>query len=320
MSFSTTQDTQSTSSGRKQASSGILQSGPRKKPSTVLISQDPLVHHGCHVGRAVHAFCNVQTLITNGLHAMSDDAPEDETLPAVECKEHAVFWELLQSVPGLEDQLMLSSEEEVIAMANLKGTNSTKADDTKGMKGLIIDWITPKGQSLIPHIHHNVKSGHGFNHICTGALLCPVVCCSHAFFMHVASRTHTKLTNGKIQVARDQWPMFFLLHSGLLILVFKHTFMLPSSVDQEPKVTHSGNACIQSMCWMMKASLAYVATQACFALTSAQVFSHTNLMTDSKHFYNSILELLNDSDEKGEVDQLMAWWNHQVFPLYSDIE
>ncbi|KAL4063134.1 hypothetical protein J3A83DRAFT_4362700 [Scleroderma citrinum] len=282
-----------------------------KKPSTVLstsniltlhllctrISQDPLVHHGCHVGRAVHAFCNVQTLITNGLHAMSDDAPEDETLPAVcsECKEHAVFWELLQSVPGLEDQLMLSSEEEVIAMANLKGTNSTKADDTKGMKGLIIDWITPKGQSLIPHIHHNVKSGHGFNHICTGALL-----------------THTKLTNGKIQVARDQWPMF--------LYVFKHTFMLPSSVDQEPKVTHSGNACIQSMCWMMKASLAYVATQACFALTSAQVFSHTNLMTDSKHFYNSILELLNDSDEKGEVDQLMAWWNHQVFPLYSDIE
>lgn len=49
--------------------------------------------------------------------------------------------------------------------------------------------------------------------------------------------------------------------------------------------------------------------QAHFALTSAQVFSHTDLTTDSKRFYNSILELLDDPDEKGEVNQLMMWWN-----------
>ena len=41
------------------------------------------------------------------------------------------------------------------------------------MKAAVIDWITPKGQSLNPHIPHNVKSGHGFNHEHTGALLCP---------------------------------------------------------------------------------------------------------------------------------------------------
>ena len=76
--------------------------------------------------------------------------------------------------------------------------------------------------------------------------------------------------------------------------------------------------------------------QARFALTSAQVFSHTDLTTDSKRFYNSILELLDDPDEKGEVNQLMMWWNwwdlfcnywsvanediSQIFPLYSDVE
>ena len=75
-----------------------------------------------------------------------------------------------------------------------------------------------------------------------------------------------------------------------------------------------------------KASLAYIATQvsrirkalfsnaltflkARFALTSAQVFSRTDLVTDSEHFYNSIMELLDDPEERGEVDQLMAWWN-----------
>ena len=54
-----------------------------------------------------------------------------------------------------------------------KGANGARANDTKGMKGLIIDWITPKGQSLTPHIPRNVKSGRGFNHDRTGALLCP---------------------------------------------------------------------------------------------------------------------------------------------------
>ena len=87
---------------------------------------------------------------------------------------------------------MSSSEEEVIAIADLvslmnrpiytlsadyeqiqKGANGARADDTKGMKSLIIDWITLKGQSLTPHIPRNVKSGRGFNHDHTGALLCP---------------------------------------------------------------------------------------------------------------------------------------------------
>lgn len=54
-----------------------------------------------------------------------------------------------------------------------KGANGARADDTKGMKSAIVDWITPKGQSLNPHIPRNVKAGRGFNHERTGALLCP---------------------------------------------------------------------------------------------------------------------------------------------------
>ena len=54
-----------------------------------------------------------------------------------------------------------------------KGASGARADDTKGMKGPIINWITPKGQLLTPHIPRNVKAGRGFNHDHTGALLCP---------------------------------------------------------------------------------------------------------------------------------------------------
>ncbi|KAF9232087.1 hypothetical protein BU15DRAFT_28044, partial [Melanogaster broomeanus] len=106
-------------------------------------------------------------------------------------------------VPGLERQLIDSSEEEVMAIADLiqKGADGARADDTKGTKGAIIDWITPKGQSLNPYIPHNVKSGPSFNHDHTGALLCP------AGLDWDNTETHTKLVNGQIQVARDQWPV-----------------------------------------------------------------------------------------------------------------
>ncbi|KAF9241132.1 hypothetical protein BU15DRAFT_32846, partial [Melanogaster broomeanus] len=142
-------------------------------------TQDPLVHHGRHFGRAVHAFCNVQTLITNGLGVMGEEEGEPEYPPtAVERAEFTVFRGLLRMIPGLEARLMESSEEEVVLIADLiqKGANGARAaDDTKDMKSTIVNWITPKGQSLNPHIPRNVKSGRGFNHERTGALLCPVL-------------------------------------------------------------------------------------------------------------------------------------------------
>ena len=49
---------------------------------------------------------------------------------------------------------------------------------------------------------------------------------------------------------------------------------------------------------------------------STQTFSRTDLATDSERFYNSVLELLEDPDEKDEVDQLMGWWNRYVVNMY----
>ncbi|KAL4068988.1 hypothetical protein J3A83DRAFT_4359096 [Scleroderma citrinum] len=98
-------------------------------------------------------------------------------------------------------------------------------------------------------------------------------------------------------------------------LAFKHIFTSLSSVDQEPKATHSGNAQIHGMHSMTKASIVYVTTQTCFALTSAQIFSWTDLMTDSE----CIVELLDDPDEKEELGNLINQFR-QIFPLYADPE
>ena len=39
---------------------------------------DPLVHHGRHFGRTVHALCNISALLTNGLLRLGEQAGEPE--------------------------------------------------------------------------------------------------------------------------------------------------------------------------------------------------------------------------------------------------
>ena len=55
-----------------------------------------------------------------------------------------------------------------------KGATGARGDDTKTLKGNVLEWITPKGQSLIPPLYRNQKVDRGFHHERTGALLCPV--------------------------------------------------------------------------------------------------------------------------------------------------
>jgi len=304
-----------------------LELGPRKKPCLT----DPLVHHGRHFGRTVHALCNIHTLLTNGILRLVElaDRPE-ESFTAEERREHRVFLSLLQSVPGLEERLMNGSEEDFTHVGELlrKGASGARGDDTKSLKGAVLDWITPKGQALIPPLSRNVKSDRGFNHERTGALLCP------AGLDWSNQETKDKLRSGELAVSGDQWPIFLyagytydaedpwngLLRSSLLVCAFKHVFTSPSSVDKEPKATRSGNARLHGMTRVTSGSIAYIATQVRFSLSSSPVFSRTDTVTDSEKFYTTLLELLDDPAEKQEVDALFVWWNRQVFPTYSSAQ
>ena len=112
----------------------------------------------------------------------------------------------------------------------------------------------------------------------------------------------------------------------MLSKAYKHIFTSPSSVDKVAKATRSGNARIHGMTRVTPASIAYIATQvsswsrnrsfilthrwwARFALSSSPVFSRTDMVTDSESFYNSVLELFDDIDEREEIDDLLIWWN-----------
>ncbi|OAX33972.1 hypothetical protein K503DRAFT_479526 [Rhizopogon vinicolor AM-OR11-026] len=113
-----------------------------------------------------------------------------------------------------------------------KGASGARGDDTKSLKGSVLDWITPKGQNLVPPLAHNMKIDRGFHHKRTGALLCP------AGLDWSNPETKTKLQSGEIIMTEDQWPLFLyadyhydpedpwngLFQSALLVCAYKHVF------------------------------------------------------------------------------------------------
>ncbi len=54
-----------------------------------------------------------------------------------------------------------------------KGVSSARSDDTKSLKGVVLEWIAPRDKPLNPPLSRSVKTNRGFNHPVTGALLCP---------------------------------------------------------------------------------------------------------------------------------------------------
>ncbi|KAJ3526688.1 hypothetical protein NMY22_g10070 [Coprinellus aureogranulatus] len=315
--------------GKRPASGSGLEAlswGPVKKQCRT----DPLVGHGRHFGRTVRTFCRVQTMITNGLARTMQlelGRIDEEDLSPSEASEQRHYTSLLAMSAGLEERLNTGTEEDVIYVSTMitKGINTARSDDTKSMKSAIVDWITPPNQVLSPPIQRNIKTDRGFHHERTGELLCPV------HFDWNDQKVRRDLRSGHLIPSGDLWPRFLyqgfaynpedpwdgLLRSSLLVKAYKHVFTSPSSVSGgASKATRSSNARIHGMESVTIPSLAYIATQVRFALSSQATFSRTDSVTDSEFFYNLIIELLEDTEEQVEVAELLKWWNQQVFPTY----
>ncbi|KAG1792276.1 uncharacterized protein HD556DRAFT_1432645 [Suillus plorans] len=266
--------------------------------SSPLSTSDPLISHGWHFGRTVFALCNYPSLLMNSLllsryngilrlEQMEDTPLED--LSADERWEHHVFEQLLDSYPGLLERLQNRSEEEILHIGELigKGAAGARGDDTKTLKSAILDWIAPKGAAIQPPLHRNSKIDRRFNHELTGSLLCPAGMNWNDSDLW-GSMAHLLYAHYTYDVD-DPWCG--LLRSRLLVCAYKHIFTSPSSVNKEPKATS-----------VTIASMAYIATQVQFTLSS------------SSTFYHSLLDLFEDPNESTEVDELLTWWNCQVFP------
>ncbi|KZP03035.1 hypothetical protein FIBSPDRAFT_915387 [Athelia psychrophila] len=283
---------------------------------------DPLLHYGRHFGRTVHALCTVSSILTNGILRLTDDDERaDEEYPPEERRDWVVFCKLTEMIPNLKERLADCTNEGLLYTATTiqKGISCARSDDTRGLKGAILDWIVPRGETLRPPLYRNVKHDRGFFHERTGYLLCP------AEYDWANDRIKEQLRNGELPMSGDLWPTFVykdykvdpddiwanLFRSSLLVAAYKYIFTSPSSVEREAKATRSGNARIHGMKEVTLPSIAYVATQVRFSLCSSSVFTRNDTNTDSERFYHSILDLLEDPEELKEVNELR---NCQIFP------
>ncbi|KAJ3523461.1 hypothetical protein NMY22_g11433 [Coprinellus aureogranulatus] len=306
--------------GKRSASS--LEWAPRKKPEV----SDPLVHHGRHFGRAVYAFANVHALLLAGLAARDGEVPPT----AEERRERRVYVKLVDMVPSLEDLLHISTPDKVSAIATMiqKGANSARSDDTRSLKSAVIDWIALPMESL------SVLTSHGIaklNVVSTTTSLVPSSA-QQAQIGVTKRKDRSALRNKELIAGGTDWPVFLyqnekhdpedpwrgLFRGRLLVKGFKHVFVSPSSAEDTDRATRAGNARLHGMTRVTPASIAYIATQVRFALSSASTFCRTDKEGESELFYHSILEVLEDPDEVEEVKALLAWWDRKVFPAASN--
>ncbi|EAU81270.1 hypothetical protein CC1G_12824 [Coprinopsis cinerea okayama7 len=316
----------------------ILSAIPAKKATRT----HPLVRVGRHFTRTVQAFCDIHELIREAMDrnaATKNGVPDDvvfgpefnpDGTPNEDTRktrrEHEIYGQLLALMSTLEASLCNSSTPEDLAhVASLltKGAQGARADDTKSLKTNVLDWITPRGVALTPPIPRNGKAERGFNHYWTGKLLCP------ALLDWEDEETRKSLAGG-LTVPGDHWPMFVyrdykfnpedvwegLFRSNILVSAFKHTFTSPSSVDQATKATRSCNAHLNGMKKVTRGSIAYIATQVRFALSSNTTLSKQEVATESETFYASIMNFFGLEEEQEDVEELLKWWNGQVFPRH----
>jgi hypothetical protein len=177
-------------------------------------------------------------------------------------------------VPHLPERLMEVSNEECMVIAELvrlfspnlytlphpskiqKGISSARSDDTKSLKGVVLEWISPPNTPVQPPLSQNVKTNRGYHHPATGALLCPASLDwkdaeSVFLLLHMllkllipTSRVCEKLSSGEMPICGNQWPMLVyadqeydpqepwegLFRSQILVWV-RIYFYSPSAID-----------------------------------------------------------------------------------------
>ncbi|KAI1796705.1 hypothetical protein LXA43DRAFT_879237, partial [Ganoderma leucocontextum] len=289
---------------------------------------DPWKLKGRHIGRSIHAFANFAHLILDGIQLDKDLAPSpDDEIERIR-HQYKVYTQIMQFLPDLEEGLgkgtIDTSQLNRICASIQAGVNAARADDVKGLKSAILDWITDKTNGLVPPIARNQMGGRGFNHEATGKELCP------AGLDWNDPSIKSALKAGTMVVQSDQWPIFLylngnynpdfpwagLLRGRLLVNAFKHVFTSPSSVEDGGRSTKSSNAALHGMTKVTLASIAYVATLVRFSLSSRGTFARSDTVTDSQTFYNVLVAFLTHPDERENANALLAGWNKQVFPHY----
>ncbi|KIO27580.1 hypothetical protein M407DRAFT_232534 [Tulasnella calospora MUT 4182] len=268
-------------------------------------------------------------VLNHGMKILADiDDFDDETEapePPADDPQWDLFSAIMDGIPGSKRKLTDEKWVAEIARTLDKGASSARSDDVASLKKAVVDFLP----TCDPPIQRTSKTRRGFHHPYLGLLLCP------PSLDWSNDEIRRELRDEITIVKHTAYPPFLyrnyeiesgdllegLFESSILLKAARHIFVSPSSADDEcSRSTRAGNAALNGMTKITPATIAYVATQVQFALSSDSVFGKKvkNHQFDSYAFYDNILSLLGQPEMADRTQLILEYWTENVLGTDSD--
>ncbi|KAG2741070.1 hypothetical protein P692DRAFT_20880354 [Suillus brevipes Sb2] len=315
--------------------------GTKQRKTTYYISQ------GRAVRRMVALYANVEDLIAENDRRCEEDW-EDSSVDQNRLQRG--YHALVSTLPWIHDKLLeldVDDAEDMLRKIK-KGADAARGDDTSTLKDLVAAWVN---QSFHPSnlLTSHDKQSRGFSHDICGKLLCPAEWDWSKDSVKVGIRDRSL----DYIVSENSWPLFVyenytinsnnleqgLFMSKLLVQAFKAIFTSPSSAKEADGDGDGDGAdilennrrarralnqvkvktCVASIINMRKVtsrSIAYVACQVRFALSSVSSWRTVDGDFDYVAFWNNIVDFFENVPgpvARQRVDTLLEWWTRKVF-------
>ncbi|KAG6835803.1 hypothetical protein H0H93_014549 [Arthromyces matolae] len=299
---------------------------PQPKVSTDSDKPDASVFYGSYgrkYARVGDIFNRIETIAELGIKYEVSGA-----LAVADCDgdRHLLeSWKILKDIiPGFSDDMVMLRKDKVtrnLVFAKINsGCNDVRSEDTNSLKVAGLSYLLKyKSDSIHPNIDKTNKSLRGWTHPQCAAALCPME-------LPATQETFANIEAGNIAVTADQFPRFLYpdghvydqsdVYSGLFrghfcFRVAKHIFQGPSSAHEVPGWTRgkNGNAALAGVTSMSPRSIAYVAVQARFCISSGSQWGSWDKNFDYAKFYWNIVDIF----EGGEGKDIISAFNYEVF-------
>ncbi|KAG2081107.1 hypothetical protein BD769DRAFT_1684370 [Suillus cothurnatus] len=239
------------------------------------------------------------------------DAEAFESSSTMENRRYRSYKKLVMWCPSVRMLMQSSAESSELAATCSKlnrSADAARGDDTTSLKFTLASWLMQTSPTLNSVISHRDKSCCGFHHDTTGKLLCPVDYNWNDAVVREAIQNY----HPNYRVTSYSWPSYLyrdghynpqnptkgLFKGELLVKAVKHIFTSPSSAENTSE------------------AIAYTAVQLWFALSSAGSWRIVDDDFDQEEFYHNVVdyfELCPSQEAAKEVENLLLWWNQQVF-------
>ncbi|KAG8705414.1 hypothetical protein FRC08_001681 [Ceratobasidium sp. 394] len=249
------------------------------------------------------------------------EAAEAEYASASEKQQalYDIFYLLSDRIPGFVDTRDWAEVRHCLDT----GKSAARSEDNHTLKNAL-----PKWMKWDPPLKSKTKSDRGLHHLMCARALAPI----SVDWNVEHQRNNFLIRQDPPMTAAQRWPAFLYpdfkgdvnnmsdgLLRGELLLKAARAILFPASIaNVDEETDHQSNrkskADIYEMTTVTPGFLAYVAVGVRYALSSENTFMNTGGLFSYERFYNDLVYYLTRASCQVETDELVNWWNTQLFP------